>query len=123
MAEEKRNPAAGCVGCLGILFVLFIIGSIVGTATSPSHVAGSPSQTPKQWSTAAETPRRSKERYYRDSKGAIASESEIENKLSETRSAISSMPDNLERAYLEGVLEAVEKEWARMKRQGPIGEW
>ena len=69
---------------------------------------------------AAAAARRPKERYFRDSHGVIISESEAENKLRQIRSKISSMPDNAERAYMEGVLRAVEDEWARIKRQVPI---
>jgi hypothetical protein len=69
---------------------------------------------------AIEAARRPRERYYRDSHGAIVSETETENTLSRVRSRISSMPDNAERAYLEGQLQALVEEWERMKRQGPV---
>ena len=62
----------------------------------------------------------SNERYYRDGDGAIISETETENKIAQIRGRLASMPDKLERAYLEGVLQAVESEWVRIKRQGPI---
>ncbi len=73
-------------------------------------------------SDAAEVARRPKERYYRDSKGAIISESKTEDKLRQIRSDINSMPDSLKRAFMEGVLRALEEEWARIKLQGPISE-
>ena len=66
--------------------------------------------------------RRPKERYYRDSKGAIISESKTEDKLRQICSDINSMPDSLKRAFMEGVLRALEEEWARIKLQGPISE-
>jgi hypothetical protein len=59
-------------------------------------------------------------RYYRDSRGAILSETAIEEDLEEIRNKIQSMPDNGERAYMKGVLRAAEEEWARMKRKGPV---
>lgn len=61
-----------------------------------------------------------KERYYRDSHGAIISETEAESQLWQLRSRIASIPDTAERAYMEGALRALEEEWARIKRQGPI---
>jgi len=65
---------------------------------------------------------RPKERYYRDSKGAIISESEMEEKLWHIQRTIDAMPEDqrAKKAYLQGVLRAVEEEWARIKRQGPI---
>ena len=63
-----------------------------------------------------------KERYYRDSKGALISESQTENTLSSIRTKILSMRDNAEKAYLKGVLRALEDEWNRMKLQGPVEE-
>jgi hypothetical protein len=65
---------------------------------------------------------RPKERYYRDSHGAIISETDAENSLSRIRSNIDSMPDNAGRAFYEGELRAVEEEWARIKQQGPIDQ-
>lgn len=64
----------------------------------------------------------SRERYYRDSKGIIISESEAEGQLQRIRDNIRSMPDNSERAYYEGMLRAVEQEWKRTKQQGPISQ-
>lgn len=63
-----------------------------------------------------------RERYYRDSKGIIISESQAEGQLQRIRDNIRSMPDNSERAYYEGMLQAVEQEWERTKRQGPISQ-
>jgi ribosomal protein S27E len=65
-------------------------------------------------------PHGSTERYYRDSQGVIASETKIENDLEGLRNKIRSMPDNGYRAYLQGVLRALEEEWVRMKRNGPV---
>ncbi len=50
----------------------------------------------------------------------MISETEAENQLRQIRGKINSMPDNADRAFLEGVLMALEEEWARIKRQGPI---
>lgn len=61
-----------------------------------------------------------KERYYRDSKGELISEREAENMIWKTRNNIEKMPDGLKEAYYEGMLQAVEKEWDRVKRQGPV---
>jgi hypothetical protein len=61
-----------------------------------------------------------RERYYQDRHGAIVSEIEIERGLEILRSDIRSMPDNGLRAFKEGQLEALEEEWARMKRKGPV---
>lgn len=58
--------------------------------------------------------------YYRDRHGELVSEAYAESKLQEIRANIGSMPDNLERAYLGGVLRALEEEWVRIKRQGPV---
>jgi len=71
---------------------------------------------------AADAARRPRERYYRDRHGAIMSESETEYKLSEIRRNIAAMPDTLERAFREGQLRALEKEWDRIKRDGPVWE-
>lgn len=60
------------------------------------------------------------ERYYRDSHGEIVAESEAEAMLQRVRNNVHSMPDGLERAYYEGMLQSVETEYKRMKRQGPI---
>jgi len=60
------------------------------------------------------------ERYYRDSHGSIISETEAELKILQIRNELDAMPDNLEKAYLEGVLQAVEEEWDRIKRQGSV---
>jgi len=62
----------------------------------------------------------SSERYYRDSHGAIISKAEAETKIYQIRNLIDAMPDNLEKSYLGGVLQAVEEEWARVKQQGPV---
>ncbi len=65
---------------------------------------------------------RPKERRYRDRSGAIARESVVEKQISEVRETIASMPNNSDRAALTGLLRALEDEWARIKRQGPIEE-
>lgn len=67
-----------------------------------------------------ESAQRPKERYYRDSHGALVSESEAEEKIQTIRRKIMSMPDNAEKAFMGGVLKSLEEEWARIKRQGPI---
>lgn len=61
---------------------------------------------------------RPKERYYSDGGGSLISESEGDRKLSEFRAKISAMPDNGERAYMGGVLKALENEWEQIKSQG-----
>jgi transcription initiation factor TFIIIB Brf1 subunit/transcription initiation factor TFIIB len=71
---------------------------------------------------AAQATSRPRERYYRDSHGAIISESEAEEKLWLIRRKIEDMPEDqwAEKAYMQGFLRALEDEWARIKRQGPI---
>ncbi|MEX2608206.1 MAG: hypothetical protein WD708_12760 [Kiritimatiellia bacterium] len=66
--------------------------------------------------------RQFQERYYRDSHGAIISESQGESQLREIRNNIRAMPNGPEKAYYEGMLEAAEREWSRIKRQGPISK-
>lgn len=61
-----------------------------------------------------------KERYYRDSHGNIISETESEEGLRDIRQTISSMPDGPDKWFAEGILQALEEEWSRMKRQGPV---
>lgn len=62
------------------------------------------------------------ERRYRDSHGAIITESEAEENLRQIRSEIRAMPDNNKRAYYEGMLRGLEEEWERIKSSGPINE-
>lgn len=59
-------------------------------------------------------------KYYRDSSGRLVSESEAESLLRETRAAVRSVPNSLERAYYEGMLQAAEDEWSRMKQEGSV---
>ncbi len=61
-----------------------------------------------------------KERYYKDGQGNLMSETERENRLSEVRNTIKSMPEGDKKAYLEGLLRTVEDEFARIKSQGPV---
>ena len=60
------------------------------------------------------------ERYYRDSHGELLSEADTESKMGDIRRKINSMPDTAERAYMQGEMQAVENEWSRIKRQGPV---
>jgi len=119
LQEEEKNPgsffgiASRAGGIAMDLKVKYKNGHII------SHNLSIPGSEVRE---AAEVARRPKERYYRDSKGAIISESETEDKLRQIRRDISSMPDNLRRAFMEGVLRALEEEWARIKLAGPISE-
>jgi len=60
------------------------------------------------------------ERYYRDRLGAVVPEKKMEKGLEEFRQQIQAMPDNALRAFKEGQLQALEKEWARIKQTGPV---
>jgi hypothetical protein len=65
-------------------------------------------------------PSRPRERIYRDGKGNLISEREGEEKMQTLRDQIAAMPDNAKRAYMQGVMKALEEEWARIKSQGPV---
>jgi hypothetical protein len=66
--------------------------------------------------------RRPKERYYRDSHGAIIAESETDSRIAALRVQIAAMSDSAAKSYQEGVLQALETEWARIKSQGPVSQ-
>jgi hypothetical protein len=131
--KKQRTERAALLIGVGVFLFMIALCSGVLTSSSPSlgdagttQPAGTmtrPAVTPQPVVTAqpvAATAHRSTESYYRDRHGAIVSETETERNLERIRSRIRSMPDNLERAYLEGQLQALEKEWAQMKRQGSV---
>jgi hypothetical protein len=59
-------------------------------------------------------------RFFRDSHGALMSEKETEAKMEHFRGKVAATHNDFERAYLEGVLKALEKEWSRIKSQGEV---
>lgn len=122
MDKDSLIPwcAAGVI-VLGLVMWWFCPASAVETAPIVRPSSGVCNKPTKPVEPVTPVPaRRPSERYYRDSHGAIVSETEAEDGLRQIRNKMNSMPDNLERAGLEGVLQALETEWARIKRQGPI---
>jgi YD repeat-containing protein len=112
VASEKAG-AGGCGSLLAIAAIPLFCWVSCSGPSSNQPAGGTAGQS-------APNSGARKERYYRDSHGAIISETDAEDRLSRLRSKISSMPDPAERAYMEGSLQAMEKEWARIKQQGPI---
>lgn len=61
-----------------------------------------------------------RDRIYRDSKGKLVSEREAEENMRMVRAKITAMPESNKKAYLQGVMKALEEEWERMKSEGPV---
>jgi len=124
MTENQKfaGAALAMIGGTGLLIAMAALFGDAGT-TQPAGSMTQPAVTPQPVVTTqpvAATAHDSTERYYRDRHGAIVSETETERNLERIRNNVRSMPDNGERAYMEGVLQSLEEEWARMKRQGPV---
>lgn len=131
MIENQKFTGGALAVIVGAPF-LIVTAALLGNARSASQwnilensdassaqPAGIMAQ-PSVPSQSAVTAYRSTERYYRDRHGAIVSETKAERDLEQIRSNIRSMPDNGERAYMEGVFRAVEEEWVRVKQRGPV---
>jgi len=120
--QKFAGAALAMIGGTALLIVMAALLGDAGTA-QPAGTMAKPAVTPQPVVTAqpvAATAHRSTERYYRDRHGAIVSETETERNLERIRNKVRSMLDNGERAYMGGVLQSLEEEWARMKRQGPV---
>lgn len=127
MASDKSQPlGCGALSAFGaIVFVVWVIES-GSCSKQTSSGTDSPSSSDYQGGSPRicnrEDSQPYREKRYRDRHGAIISERDAEEKLNRIRNRIRAMPDNNQRAYLEGVLRALEEEWDRIKRNGPINE-
>jgi hypothetical protein len=120
----KPSDAFGKVLFSTLAIAVMCVGGFVylcgGLFEPPFNPQSNPTATQPHVPERAESVQRPNERYYRDSHGAVVSESEAEEKLQTIRRKIMSMPDNAEKAFTGGVLKSLEEEWARIKRQGPV---
>ena len=104
--KAEQASAMTVFGGLGVFLVFFLLCSGV-FKSQPSSPPSPVVETTVANKVAAV--------YYQDRYGAPISESVAEASLEKIRNKVRSMPDNLERAYWEGVLESMEREWATAK--------
>ncbi|QDU27959.1 hypothetical protein ETAA8_30510 [Anatilimnocola aggregata] len=135
MSENQKFVAAGA-GMVGATILLMVALSfyhpgpayldndngtnmtLVKNAPSAAAVTPVPTATAAVLDTATTIPMA--DRIYRDSHGTLMSESETEAKLQDLRQRYNAISDDSVRAYSQGMLKALEKEWARIKSLGPV---